>query len=142
MDTRPLNTVRVGIGILILNNGKVLLGKRKGSHGEGEYAFPGGHMEYMESIVESAKREIMEECGITVKNVHFQCLINMKQYAPKHYLHIGLTAEYDSGTLEVKEPDKCESWDWYDINNPPQPLFYAVEQAISFYKTGQNFLDQ
>lgn len=27
---------KVGIGVMILKNGKVLLGKRKGSHGEGE----------------------------------------------------------------------------------------------------------
>ena len=29
---------RVGIGIMIMRDDKVLLGKRKGSHGEGEYA--------------------------------------------------------------------------------------------------------
>ncbi|HOF50487.1 MAG TPA: hypothetical protein PLH22_02295 [Candidatus Colwellbacteria bacterium] len=40
MDDAP--KPRVGIGVMIFKNGKVLLGKRKGSHGEGEYAFPGG----------------------------------------------------------------------------------------------------
>lgn len=40
---------KVGIGVMILKDEKVLLGKRKGSHGEGEYSFPGGHLEYMES---------------------------------------------------------------------------------------------
>ena len=51
---------KVGVGIMILKNGKVLLGKRKGSHGEGEFAFPGGHLEYMESFANCAKREIAE----------------------------------------------------------------------------------
>ena len=44
------NEIEVGIGIKIFKGSKILLGKRKGSHGEGEYAFPGGHLEYMESI--------------------------------------------------------------------------------------------
>jgi hypothetical protein len=34
---------RVGVGIMIFKDGKVLMGKRKGKHGAGEYAWPGGH---------------------------------------------------------------------------------------------------
>ena len=37
---------RVGIGVMIFKDGKVLLGKRKASHGEGEWASPGGHLDY------------------------------------------------------------------------------------------------
>ncbi len=32
-----------GVGVMILKDGTVLLGRRKGSHGEGEWAWPGGH---------------------------------------------------------------------------------------------------
>jgi ADP-ribose pyrophosphatase YjhB (NUDIX family) len=31
---------RVGIGVIVLKDGKVLLGKRKGAHGAGEFASP------------------------------------------------------------------------------------------------------
>jgi len=85
-DNRP----KVGVGILVLKDKKVLLGKRKGSHGEGEYAFPGGHLEYMESFEDCAKREVTEECGIEISNIQFQFLANVTKYAPKHYAHIGL----------------------------------------------------
>lgn len=36
---------KVGVAVMILKDGKVLLSKRRGSHGEGEYSFPGGHLE-------------------------------------------------------------------------------------------------
>lgn len=132
---------RVGIGIMIFKEGKVLLGKRKGSHGSGEYALPGGHLEYMESYKECALREIAEECGIEVTNLGFQILSNIKDYAPKHYVHIGLKAEWKSGEPQVLEPEKLESWGWYDLDNLPKPLFLASEITIEAYKSGKNFKD-
>ncbi len=42
---------RVGVGITIIRNKNlVLLGKRKNAHGEGQWATPGGHLEYMEGF--------------------------------------------------------------------------------------------
>ncbi|MCR4323262.1 MAG: NUDIX domain-containing protein [Candidatus Azambacteria bacterium] len=135
------NKPKVGIGIMILKDGKVLLGKRKGSHGEGEYSFPGGHLEYMESFEDCARREIAEECGIEVENIRFQLLANVLKYAPKHYVHIGMIADYVSGEPKVLEPEKCESWDWYSMDNLPQPLFEMCQQGIGCYKTGENYID-
>ncbi len=135
------NKPKVGIGVMILKDGKVLLGKRKGSHGEGEYSFPGGHLEYMESFEDCARREIAEECGIKVKNIRFQLLANVTKYAPKHYVHIGMIADYKSGKPKVLEPEKCESWDWYSMDDLPQPLFEMCRQGIACYKTGENYID-
>lgn len=135
------NKPRVGIGIMILKDGKVLLGKRKGSHGAGEYAFPGGHLEYMESFKDCAVRETHEESGLEIENIRFQFLANIKKYAPKHYVHIGLIADWKSGEPQVLEPNKCESWDWYELDNLPSPMMEMSRLSIVYYKTGQNYLD-
>ncbi len=132
---------KVGIGTFILKDGKVLLGKRKGSHGHGEYAFPGGHLEYMESFEDCAKREIAEECGIEVKNISFHFVANVKKYAPKHYVHIGLIMDWKSGEPKVLEPEKCESWDWYDMNNLPEPLFEMCVLSFKAYNDKKNYYD-
>lgn len=133
---------KVGLGVMVLKDGKVLLGRRKGSHGEGEYAWPGGHLEYMESIVEAARREVREETGMEIKNVRFVRLMNLKDYAPKHYVDIGIVADWESGEARVTEPNRCEGWAWYDIDNLPQPSFKPILFTVEAYKTGRNFFDE
>ena len=135
------NIVQVGIGVMIIKDGKVLLGKRKGKHGAGEYAWPGGHFEYMESFEQCARREVMEETGMEIDNVRFLRILNLNAYAPKHYVDIGLVADWKSGDPIVKEPERCEAWQWYDLDILPKPLFAPVESYVEAYKTGKNFFD-
>ena len=132
---------KVGIGVMIFKDGKVLLGKRKNAHGGGEYAWPGGHMEYMESFEDCAKRETLEEAGIEIENVRFVRLMNLKTYTPKHYVDIGLAADWKSGEPKVMEPEKCEGWGWYDINNLPEPLFSTLPTYFEALQTGKNYFD-
>lgn len=133
--------VRVGIGTMIVREGQVLLGKRKGSHGAGEYAWPGGHLEFGETIEECVAREIEEETGLVVRPVRPVALSNVIKYG-RHYIDIQYLVEYLGGTPEVREPDKVESWDWHSLDALPEPLFefarrglegYRADQGISYY---------
>ncbi len=132
---------KVGVGIMIFKDGKILLARRKGSHGAGEYAFPGDHLEYMESFEECAKRELAEETGIEIDNIRFLFLANVRKYAPKHYAHIGLIADWKSGEPQVLEPEKSEEWQWYDLDNLPSPMFEICSLSVDSYKTGKNYYD-
>jgi 8-oxo-dGTP diphosphatase len=132
---------KTGVGIMVFKDGKILLAKRKNAHGAGEYAFPGGHLEYMESFADCASREIAEECGIKVKNIRFQLAANVTKYAPKHYVHIGLAADWESGEPQVLEPEKQEAWGWYDLDDLPKPIFEMARLQIEGHKTGKNYYD-
>ncbi len=132
---------KVGVGVMILKDGKVLLQKRQGSHGAGEFAFPGGHLEYMESFEQCAKRETMEEVGIEIENIRFQFLSNVKKYAPKHYVHVGLIADWKSGEAKTLEPEKVTEVGWYDLDHLPEPIFEFCKQAFEAYKSGQDYFD-
>ncbi|HEU5357581.1 MAG TPA: NUDIX domain-containing protein, partial [Gemmatimonadales bacterium] len=48
---------QLGVGVLILREGKLLLGQRRGSHGAGTWAPPGGHLDSGESVEQCACRE-------------------------------------------------------------------------------------
>lgn len=128
------NYPKVGVGVMIWKGGKVLLGKRKGSHGANQYSFPGGHLEYLESFEDCALREIAEECGVEVTNLKFQFLANRTTFAPKHYVHIGFTADWAVGEPQVLEPEKCEGWGWYYPEQLPEPLFEFCKLAFDAHR--------
>lgn len=132
---------KVGIGVMVFKNEKVLMGRRKSSHGAGEWAWPGGHLEYLESFEACAKREVMEETGMEIKNIRFNRLMNLKVYEPKHYVDVGLIADWKSGEPEIREPHKCDGWEWFSIDSLPTPRFSACDTAIEAYKTHKNYFD-
>ena len=103
MKNRP----SVGVAVIVVKNGKVLLGKRKGSHGSGSWAFPGGHLEMNESIEECARREVFEETGISIHNIRYATFTNdIFKEEKKHYVTLFVVAEYNSGDLQVNEPQE------------------------------------
>lgn len=129
---------RVGVGVMIQNkNNEVLLGLRKGSHGAGEWSFPGGHVEFGETIFETAKRETKEETGLKVANFKLISVFDEMRYLKsdrKHYLGLGVLAKYPGGEPRIIEPDKCEKWCWFNLNNLPSPLFENTEAIIKNFK--------
>lgn len=126
---------RVGIGVAIIKDNKVLLGKRKNSHGSGEWAYPGGHLEEGESWKQCSLRETEEEVGVMIKNLRFGAVTNdIFTKENKHYITICIVADYDSGEVELREPEKCEKWQWFEWDQLPEPLFLPLknQQKMGF----------
>jgi 8-oxo-dGTP diphosphatase len=125
---------RVGIGVMIQNaDGKVLLGLRQGSHGEGEWSFPGGHLEFGETIFETAQREVKEETGLDTDEFELVSVGDEMRYIKtdnKHYLNIGVRAAYKGGEPECLEPDKCGEWQWFDMDALPQNIMEGTEIIV------------
>ena len=121
----------VGLGVIVLKDGRVLMGKRINAHGEGHWSFPGGHLEYQESPEEGVIREVMEETGLTVTNIQPGPFTNdIFEAEGKHYVTLFMIAEHQSGEPEVKELDKCKRWEWRDWHDMPQPLFLPIVNLL------------
>ena len=122
----------VGIGVCVRKDGKILLGKRKNSHGDGSWSFPGGHLEMFETWEDCAKREVLEETDLKIKNTKFAGVTNdIFPEEEKHYITLFIIADYDSGELKTREPGKCSEWNWFSWEKLPQPLFLPINNLIN-----------
>ncbi len=127
MENRP----KVGVGVVVMKDGKVLLGKRKNAHGEGSWCFPGGHLEFGESWEQCARREVLEETSLTIKNIRFGTVTNdIFEKEEKHYITLFMLSEPEAGEVQLMEPEKCERWEWFEWDNLPRPLFVPIENAL------------
>ena len=95
--------IRVGVPCLVVKGDKVLLGQ---SSKEGpqfkQWVIPGGGVDFGETFESTAKREILEETGIVIKNVKpFKTyeLINLDKN--RHLIFAMHTAQWESGKISV-----------------------------------------
>ncbi len=120
MEDRP----KVGVAVLVMKDGKVLMGKRLGPNGGGHWHAPGGHLEFGENWKDCAIREVWEEVGIEIKNIRFATATNDVFESPsRHYVTLIIVCDFASGNVQNLEPDKCEGWDWFWWDELPSPLF-------------------
>jgi len=130
------NSVKIGLGIVILRDGKILLGERIAGHGAGNFQIPGGHLEFGESLEDGAKREAKEETGLDVEIKKIISVSNDIAY-DKHYVTIGFLAESFTGKPQNAEPEKSQNWQWYETNNLPSPIFHHSKRVIENWLNGQ-----
>ncbi|MNB61156.1 NADH pyrophosphatase [compost metagenome] len=124
--------VRVGVAVIMMRGNQILLGKRKGSHGAGSYSVPGGHLEFGETVGTCARREVFEETGIVLGEQLFQGGFTNDIFAEegKHYATLFVVSKSSVGTAHNLEPEKCEGWYWYDLDNLPSPLFLPLQNYM------------
>jgi 8-oxo-dGTP diphosphatase len=118
----------VGVNVFILRDGKVLFGKRKGSHGEGSWAPPGGKLDFGEDLFECARREVKEETGMEIEDLKLGPYTN--DYFEKdklHYITVYISAMKSHGEPKVLEPHKCTEWKWFEWDKLPNELFLTIQ---------------
>lgn len=128
----------VGVGVLVHQDHKILLGKRGNgvSHGAGKWTCPGGHLELGESPEQGATRELYEETGLVATQLRTGPWVNAYydgETSILHYIGIFIIVDCFEGVLENKEPHKCDGWEWIDIDNLPTPLFETLEILTQKY---------
>lgn len=127
-----MNRPKVGVGVIVEKDGLILAGQRKNSHGDGHWSVPGGHLEFKEDILLCAKRELFEETNINIKNPKIHTITNdVFEKENKHYITIWVKAQYLSGEIKIKEPDKFQQIKWVDPKKFPEPHFIPIKNLIS-----------
>lgn len=119
---------KVWIWVIVTYKNKILLWKRKNSHWNNLFWFPGWHLEFWEEIIECAKRETLEEANINLENLKIVWVTNdIFKEENKHYITIFVLWEYKNWELKIMEPNKCEKWEWIQWDKMPENVFLPIK---------------
>src|SRR5688572_24223081 len=110
-----------------MRDGNVLLGLRRGAHGAGTWSPPGGHLEFGEDPIDCVRREAFEEAGVELGAREFLGITNdIFQQEDRHYVTIFYKSTLVAGTPSVREPKKCDAWQWWPWEALPENLFLPL----------------
>jgi 8-oxo-dGTP diphosphatase len=149
LDYKMANDKKIGVGfgVMMLKDGKVLLGHRHGDptkadsqlNGAGKWTMPGGKLHFGESFEDGAKREILEETGIALNTAKVIC-VNNDVVETAHFVTIGLFSEDFTGEPKVMEPDEITKWQWFNMDNLPQPLYFPSAKVLENFKKKEFYI--
>lgn len=109
-EGRPL----VGVGAVIIKDGKILLVKRGNEPNKGKWSIPGGLVNTGESLEDALKREIMEEVGFEIDVEDVACVseevFRENGDVKYHYIIIDFFANIVGGELRVGSDAVDAKW--------------------------------
>lgn len=114
-----------GAGVIVVRNGRVLVGRRKSDFCSGTICGPGGHIEPGETPIQAAAREAREEFGITIDPADLM-LLGVDDTLPSEF---GGTAFYlttkfaGEPSCDEKEMSGAQFADASELIKRPEGLF-------------------
>lgn len=128
-----------GVQCLVLKNKRVLLGLRHNTSCAGEWALPGGHVEFGESPSDAARRELQEETSLVGTDpLAGPSYITYTTDLP--YVHVPILFKKSSGSPVITRDEKFSEVGYFPLSALPSPMFLPSVTALSLLGTG--FVDK
>ena len=122
---------KVGVGGVILKDGKVLLLLRKKPPEVGFWSLPGGRVEFGERLEDAVVRELREELGIIVEVEWLVCVTDHIVPADNaHWVSPTYRVRLVSGVPQNREPDKTVAIEWFSLSGLPENLSITAKSAL------------
>ncbi|BAT70978.1 conserved hypothetical protein [Thermosulfidibacter takaii ABI70S6] len=118
----------VGVAVIILQNNKILLGKRCKEPFKDHWCIPCGHVEWGEDVREAAKREFKEETGLEVEIEKVFDVHSNFHHPLKLTVGIWFWGRIVGGKLQAG--DDLSEVDFFDIYNLPQPMAFPTDIIV------------
>ncbi|MFD3996106.1 NUDIX domain-containing protein [Streptomyces sp. NPDC058583] len=142
----PAGTVLhvVGVHLYLELDGRVLLGLR---HPDSAYAGDfwhvlAGHCE-AEAATACLVREAYEEAGLVIDpaDVELVHTVHMVDQPGEPRIQLFFRARRWEGTPELREPDKCVAWQWWNAKDLPEPTVSYTRAAIEGIQAGRTYTE-
>ncbi len=101
--------LRLAVSVVVYQESRFLLVERANNPGKGMSAFPGGKVEAGESLKDAARRELLEETGLTAGEIRPLTQVTIHGAAGGFLLHVFL-AESVTGDLVAGDDAAAACW--------------------------------
>lgn len=126
--------------LILIKNKKILLLRRFNTGWEdGKYTLISGHIDGNETIMQAMSRETFEEVGINISPEDLKVVHVMHRKSTTEYVDFFLIPSKWKGVPKVKELDKCDDIQWFDMNSLPSNILPNVKFALSQISLGKTF---
>ena len=135
----------VGVGAVVVHEGRVLLVRRGAAPSRGLWAVPGGALELGETLQQGAEREILEETGVAIRAREPVCAFDFFERDGDgrirfHFVIVDVAADYIRG--DVKGADDALEARWLapeDLEGlPVSKNTLKLLRAVGFLEKGKD----
>jgi len=140
----------VGVGAIILQDGKIILVKRRAEPGKGRWSIPGGTVHLGEKVRDATVREAKEESGLDIEIIDDRpmdafdsIMTDDKGRVQYHFTLLEFLAKPKGGTLEAAEDAADARWvplsevKKYDLASSFRTFFEKHEAELHRFSSSQ-----
>jgi len=136
---KGVDHIGVGVGAIIFDgSNRVFLAKRGKEAGNetGKWEFPGGGVEFGETLEHALAREVMEEYGFEIEILSLLDVVNhIIPDEKQHWVSPSFICRITKGTPAIKEPHKCDEIGWFGLDSLPEDqLTIASRKSLESLK--------
>ena len=123
----------VGVGAVVFKDRRVLLVRRGHAPRKGMWSLPGGLQEVGETVFAAARREVLEETGLTIEVVELVDVVDSitrdaEDRARYHYTLVDVRAEWRAG--EAVAGDDAEAVAWAPLDDLARYELWAETERV------------
>lgn len=134
---RGIDYIGVGVGAIIVNDqGQLFLAQRGplAKNERGLWEFPGGSVEFGETLAEALRREIREEYGMEIEvGALLDVVDHILPAEGQHWVSPTYICRAQSGEPRILEPGKCTGVGWFSLNDIPLELTIISRHNLEHY---------
>ena len=134
---RGIDYIGVGVGAVIVDERGHLFLARRGPAAKNErglWEFPGGAVEFGETLARALAREMREEYGIEIDvGPLLDVVDHILPDEGQHWVSPTFICTVQSGEPRIREPAKCAEIGWFDLDAMPDDLTLITRLNLQHY---------
>ncbi len=133
-----IDYIGVGVGAMVFDEaGRVFLSQRgpKATNERGCWEFPGGKVDFGETLAQAIAREFREEYEMEIEVIELLHVADHILPAERqHWVSPTFIARPVKGEPRIVEPEKCSGIGWFALDELPEPLSVISQEDVRVYR--------